>query len=295
MSTCPCDYLEKQYKFERENRVVFDDSLDESTGERLHDYYIDGNKDDIVSVTTLIHRQFSHFDAEKVVNKIIRNRKHRTDPDYKYYLQTKETILADWEANRVDASSRGTELHLHIEQFYNKYPFTDDTQEFQHFLQFDKDYKHLTAFRTEMVVFDEYHRLCGSIDMLFKDPDGNLWIYDWKRSKEFKFENSWQSGLDPISHLDDCNINHYTMQLNLYKYILEKHYNQTVAGMCLVRFHPNLNGYERVPVTNRQEEIGKILEEREKELYPEKFNTDICDEQSSNSNLLVEPYEFTEF
>lgn len=272
MSTCPCDYLEKKYPFEREKNVVFDDSYDEETGSARHDYYINGDKANIISVTTIIHENFGHFDADAIIKKILKSAKHQNDPDYKYYQMEPETIKKMWDDNRDDAATRGTAMHLHIEQFYNHYPFEDDTVEFKQFLEFHEiaQKEGLQAFRTELVVYDEYHRLAGSIDMLFQDAEGNLWIYDWKRSKEFRFDNKWQKGEGVLSHLDDCNIIHYSLQLNMYKCILERFYGVKVAGMCLVRCHPNIDSYDRVFVKDMQKEIKLILEEREIQLYPHK-------------------------
>ena len=56
----------------------------------------------------------------------------------------------------------------------------------------------------------------------------------------------------------------------MYKYILEKLYGVKVAGMCLVRCHPNIETYERVVVNDMQDEIQLILKKREETLYPKK-------------------------
>ena len=100
--------------------------------------------------------------------------------------------------------------------------------------------------------------------------NGEYWIYDWKRSKQFRFDNRWQHGNGVLSHLDDCNIVHYSMQLNMYKYILEKHYDVKIAGMCLGCCHPDIDDYDRVQVDIMTNEIELILENREMDLYPGK-------------------------
>ena len=41
-----------------------------------------------------------------------------------------------------------------------------------------------------------------------------------------------------MSHIEDTNFNHYSLQLNLYKYILEKKYKKKVKKMYLVCLHP---------------------------------------------------------
>jgi len=88
------------------------------------------------------------------------------------------------------------------------------------------DETNYNAFRTEWVIYDEESKISGSVDMVYKDPlDGKYIIADWKRSKEIKMSNIWKSGNHPITHdLDDCNFIHYSLQLCIYKTILEKNY-----------------------------------------------------------------------
>lgn len=53
--------------------------------------------------------------------------------------------------------------------------------------------------------------------------NGFLFIDDWKTNKKLNFENRFQKMLDPISHLDDCNWEHYKIQLSFYIWILDKY------------------------------------------------------------------------
>ena len=112
------------------------------------------------------------------------------------------------------------------------------------------------------MVWDKELRLAGSVDMLFENPDGTLQIYDWKRSKEIKKENRWESALvDCISHLPDANFWHYSLQLNTYKYIIEKNYGKKVTDMFLVCLHPNNknDSYIRYEVHNMEQEMNDLI------------------------------------
>ena len=116
----------------------------------------------------------------------------------------------------------------------------NDSLEYKYFNEFLKDYGHLKPYRTEWMVYDKELRLAGSIDMIFKNKDGSLRIYDWKRCKEIKKDNKWQSAKTScISHLPDTNFWHYALQLNTYKYLLEKNYGKKISEMCLVCMHPD--------------------------------------------------------
>jgi len=271
MSTSGCTYLKIKNPYPRERRIVFDDSVNEKTGERRHDYYIDGSKEKIISVTTIIHRNFPKFDSDAIIAKILRKPQWSNDPSYRYYQKSKEEIEQGWEKNRDYSAKMGSEMHLNIEKYWNNDSHDKMGDEYEKFMEFVGDHPKLIPFRTELEIFDEKHRIAGSIDMLFTDKTGkNVWIYDWKRSKEFKYDNKWQRALRPeLQHLDDCNINHYSLQLNMYKYILTKYYlkkDQKIRGMYLVKIHPNTPGYEKVKIKNMKPEIKSILKQRLNEL-----------------------------
>ena len=48
------------------------------------------------------------------------------------------------------------------------------------------------------------------------------------------------SVLPPLAHLPDCAGMHYRLQLNAYRYIIEKYHGQTVCKMLVVCTHPDL-------------------------------------------------------
>ena len=87
----------------------------------------------------------------------------------------------------------------------------------------------------------EEERLAGSIGFVAQAADGTFLIIDWKRSKNLqsKFSNDFQRMKSPLSHLDDCAGNHYSLQLNVYKYLLEKYYSVSVSRMLIVCAHPD--------------------------------------------------------
>ena len=70
----------------------------------------------------------------------------------------------------------------------------------------------------------------------------NLSEKEGQRNKEIKTESfrNWegisQKMLAPVSHLDDCNYNHYNLQLSIYMYIILKH-NPTFKPGKLILHH----------------------------------------------------------
>ena len=217
--------LSQKNKHERDDRISFD--------EPTHTYFVDGSSDGIISTTTLIHENFPKFDANKAL-KFMKNKKE------KYPNMTDQQIKESWNENGKKASGQGTKMHKMIENFYNGIPIEDEmfkNTEFQYFLKFHDMIKDtLEPYRTEWSIFDGIIGLAGQIDMLYKKKDGTYAIYDWKRVKEIKKDNSYEKG---IGNLDHCNYNHYSLQLNVYKRLLETRYDMKISEMMLVILHPD--------------------------------------------------------
>lgn len=245
-------YLAQKNPHPRDQHIEFD--------EGPHIYTVYG-KTGYTSVTTFIHQQFSHFDADGIIDGMIRRGK-LNDPTNKYYGMTKEQIKQAWDANRDAAAGAGTQLHYDIECFYNNITVNNDSIEYRYFQQFLADYPELKPYRTEWTVFYEEYKLSGSIDMIFENPDGTLQIYDWKRCREIVYDNHFQSAETKcIAHLPDTNFWHYAIQLNTYKTILEHKYGKKITGLYLVCIHPDnpLRNYERIEVPVMEKEIADLF------------------------------------
>lgn len=252
-------YLSTLNPHPRDEYITFD--------EGPHIYTIKDDPSQYTSVTTWNHSHFEHFDADKIINNMMSSKNWKTN---KYYGKTKEEILKIWDDNRDQASQAGTKLHYDIECYYNNCPNENQSIEYSYFKQFAEDYKHLKPYRTEWMVWHEDIKIAGSIDMVFEKEDGTLLIYDWKRSKEIIKTPSFNKYAltDCISHLPDTNFWHYSLQLNVYKRILEEKYNKKVEGLFLVCLHPNNKNqsYLRIPCADLQDEVNELFELR-KALY----------------------------
>ena len=251
-------------KHTRDDQIVFD--------EAPHIYYING-KPAKTSVTTLVHEYFPKFDADAIIDSMMNSQWWYKS---KYYQQgvpndtRKDEIKEMWRQTGNEACTHGTYMHKTIEEYYNHQPLSHpDTDEFNMFLEFANDHQHqLAAYRTEWEVFMEELDLAGSIDMVFENVgDGTYSIYDWKRTKEIKLKNDYKSrGMSVMEGYDDCNYVHYSLQLNIYKYILESKYGMTIRDMYLVCMHPTYKKYKKIEVLDLQAEVHQIVEKRRLEL-----------------------------
>ena len=136
----------------------------------------------------------------------------------------------------------------------------------KYFINFVRDHPHLKPYRTEWTVYHEDLKISGSIDMVYENPDGTLSIYDWKRSKLITRINNFNKfALKPlICHLPDSNFWHYALQLNTYKYVLEKKYDKKIKELYLVRLHPDAveRDYELIELPDLSIEVTELFEER---------------------------------
>ena len=254
----PPTYLAELHPHERDAHISFD--------EGPHIYTIDGDSD-FMSVTTWNHSHFPHFNANKIIQKMMSSQKW---PQSKYFGMTSQQIKDQWSENGRVASEAGTKMHYDIECFYNNMDIQNDSIEYKYFKEFQEDHNyHLKPFRTEWMVWDKELKFAGSIDMSFLSEDGKIDIYDWKRCKEIKKLNRWESATTKcIDYLPNANFWHYSLQLNTYKALLEKNYNVKVGDLYLICLHPNNKNesYIKIKCADLSEEVTLLFELRRKML-----------------------------
>jgi hypothetical protein len=250
--------LAERNRHPRDELIVFD--------EPTHVYTVRGTNRGYISVTKFLHCFFPPFDADKTIEKMMASPKW---PESKYFGRTAAEIKAEWNESGRVASSAGTKLHSAIEHFLDGQAerVGEDVKasvEWSHFQRFwARVNEDLEPYRLEWQVYVEELKLAGSIDGVFRrKSDGAFFIYDWKRSKEIKTENPFGTGFSPVDHLPDSNYWHYSLQLNTYRYILEKYYGIHIEGMYLVFLHPDFPSFKRIAVNRMDDEVEAMIETR---------------------------------
>jgi len=256
--------LESKNRHKNDTRISFD--------KKEHNYFVDGQKIGF-SVTAIIDKFFVEFDSgywakRKAMEKLTRD---GVVIDEKVLTQAIDEILKKWEEKRRDAAEKGTWLHEKIEDFYNEKYYEEYPIEFSFFKKFHDKYPALTPYRTEWRIFDASVSIAGTVDMVYKKNNGDVFIFDWKRStklvdqqgklllKDFKY------GLDGLSHVEDNSFNRYALQQNIYKYILESNYSVKVSSMNLLVLHPDYKDFIHLSVPEMHKE-AKYLIDQAKEL-----------------------------
>jgi hypothetical protein len=197
----------------------------------------------------------------------MRSRRYATDPEYKYYRQSEQQILDGWEALGNRASSLGSRFHAHVEYHCNNMTVEDNSPEFQQYLNFRMENPELIPFRTEMLIIHEEYRIVGSVDAIFKNRQtGKFFIIDWKRSKKVDAKQG-DKGYFPLEHLKGNNLTKYSIQLSLYRYILETVYGLEMDTSALVICHPNQKNYVMMRTRYMKEDVELMLSWRLLQLY----------------------------
>ena len=97
-----------------------------------------------------------------------------------------------------------------------------------------------------------------SISRLNKDSEEHV-IIDWKTSKRIdKKSFKGKTGIKKeTSDIEDCNYNHYALQLSLYRFILEEYYNIQVSRQLIA--HLKEDGLESHSTPYMKKEILDMM------------------------------------
>jgi hypothetical protein len=174
------------------------------------------------SPTGIIGDLYEHFDVIPQAKKYVK--KHELPITW-------EQLVYAWEQLGLIASEEGTILHGYGEALFNNWPMEAPTlikQPFVHTLYKELLSKYTLA-KTELLVYSTRLRLAGQVDLLMKNKDGSeYYILDYKfLNKPIEKKSFFNWGTKkfkmmkgPFKHLMDCNFIHYSIQMELYRYLM---------------------------------------------------------------------------
>ena len=73
--------------------------------------------------------------------------------------------------------------------------------------------------------------------------------------KDFNF------GYDGLSHVADNSFNRYTLQQNVYKFILENYYEKKISSMNLLVLHPNYDDFVHLKLPDMKKEAEFLIDQ----------------------------------
>lgn len=204
---------------------------------KTHTYKKDG-AEEYVSVTKLLSKYKQPFDQVTAAAKASKNRKS------KWYGMKPDEIIQVWNKESERSTTLGNWYHDQRE----KDLLACETISYDSFnlpihacLYDDSGYKMATDQKMGEGVYPEFFLYLPSVGIAGQSDritiaNGKVDILDYKTNKEIKtqgfknYEGITQKMLYPLNHLDDCNLNHYSIQLSIYMYIILKHNPMYTAG-----------------------------------------------------------------
>lgn len=233
-----------------------------------HKYYVGDNE--LISVTTLIHEYQEKFDEE-----------YWSEYKAKELNIDKYLIKRAWNFINKKGTIKGSIIHDYAENlFLNKvfkYPKQLILDEFgfdpvfdeylitkKHVDNFYNDVKgKLIPLRTEYVVYDEESHVGGMLDKLFYNVKANeIQIWDHKTNKDLTLENKKNKLLNELFVLDDCDLEIYSLQLSLYKLIIERNTNIKLGKSYIIWYSHNNPTYKIIETKDRSYYAKVILNNR---------------------------------
>lgn len=233
--------------------------------EEDHHYEYKGQRVGI-SVTRLIEDYCNEFDAEAVAERVALKEG-----------KTVQQVLDEWEYKNKFACEKGSTCHEYAQSLWSgekwKALIFDESEEYlnavgrirMQALTFYYDYKDkLEHLADEFVIGSDEYDIASAIDHLFINKlTGELVLVDYKTNSDIHKNEKYAKDMKiPISHLKDFTLNHYYLQLSIYKFIVEKYTRLQVAEMFIVWFSENNDNYEIIEIPYLKREVEEILENR---------------------------------
>ena len=192
---------------------------------------------------------------------------------------TVQDILKEWEYKNKFACNKGSTCHEYAQSLWNNekwnYISFDESDEYQsavakiqvQAITFHNDYKNrLEHLKDEYVIGSEEYDIASAIDHLFINKlTGGLVLVDYKTNSDIHKNEKYAKNMKvPLTHLKDFTLNHYYIQLSIYKYLVEKYTDLKIEEMFIVWFSENIENYEIIEIPYLKDEVIKILENRRK-------------------------------
>lgn len=228
-----------------------------------HQYFIRGKE--YTSATTVVDKYIPEFDQEfwsryKAVERLfvdredlfkeLKKQKSIHSPGWHEWMlkwcgkdeedlfKAKTEILREWKEENALSLKKGTAYHDEkereaYEKGYSINPFTN--KKYKTIQKKGKYVRNLESLRDgyypELILWNDQMRICGTADRVFV-KGREVWVDDHKTNREIKKRNFFEKMKYPVNRLDNCNYNHYRLQLGIYGWMLRE-YGYKIKGISI--------------------------------------------------------------
>lgn len=280
------------------DRVDYLKELDKAFGD--FKFYQDGHyytyKDKPISIgaTGLIEQYCNEFKADEVAEKVaiknqqiidrIKKDRYRTVEDIVLWnkilndkTNTIQGNLELWSYKNKFACNKGSTCHEYAQsrwsgeewnliEFDNSYLYLQAVNKIKEQADnFRKDFDDkLEHLYDEYVIGSEEYDIASAIDHLFiNKATGGLVLVDYKTNSDIHKSEKFAKNMKvPLHKTKDFTLNHYYIQLSIYKYLVEKYTDLVIEDMFIVYLSENIDNYEIIEIPYKKEDVIKILENR---------------------------------
>ena len=219
-----------------------------------------------ISVTRLIEDYCNEFDSQAVAERVAAR-------DNK----SVQEVLDEWEYKNKFACEKGSTCHEYAQSLWSHEkwiykPFDNSLEYTDAVIRIGKQanrffvdyYDRLEHLADEFVIGSEEYNIASAIDHIFINKlTGGLVLVDYKTNSDIHKSEKYAKNMKvPLTHLKDFTLNHYYIQLSIYKYLVEKYTKLKFEEMFIVYFSENIENYEIIPVPYLYKEVKNILELR---------------------------------
>lgn len=124
--------------------------------------------------------------------------------------------LIEWKNKNKQSTDKGTKYHNEKE--------LEDRKKYDNWVDYtgkDISYPNLPSnVYPELRLYNHEYKIAGTADRVIIE-NNIVDIEDYKTNEKLVYENRFEKMLYPLDHLDNCNVNHYFIQLNIYTFMLE--------------------------------------------------------------------------
>lgn len=201
-----------------------------------------GDNIDWVSVTSLVGKFKPKFDPIAVSERVSKSKKS------KWYGLKPEEIREIWQNESKRATDLGTFYHNQREKDLTECnTLTVEDVELpivspiiKEGIKYAPDQKLTEGVYPEHFTYLKSAGICGQADYV-DVVNGKVNILDYKTNKEIKTRGykNWEGVFEkmeaPMNHLENCSLQHYTLQMSLYMYMILKHNRKLKPGKLTIQ------------------------------------------------------------
>ena len=229
------------------------------TLEPISHRYFDKDGREYESVSRFIGRFKQPFDREMISRRTAKSRK-----------VSQATILAEWDKKRDNAIDHGNRIHDALDKFDKTTIIDPENEDLRPtILAISVLFRDYYRNVSEAVLYDTESLIAGTTDKILQTTSHAKSVIDFddyktNLSKGIEFKSSYGNYMTgPVSHLQDCNYNHYALQLSTYAYLFQKKTGRKI-GMLNILFippHDHLH-FRRIPVPYMKLEVEAMFRHR---------------------------------